>query len=137
VGLSRYRWNSERRFQGLLSLFDSLKAPIVVSDIDGRISYANRACCELVGRSLEELQALDFFAVFSEAGERGKRIEKYLAYFEEGKSPDQPMEINLGEQDDRKTYSANCTILAGRQEKVAGVANKLGKMGPCWHYSTP
>jgi hypothetical protein len=60
----------------------------------------------------------NFFAVLSVAGERGKRIEKYLAYFEEGKSPDQSMEINLGEQSDRKTYSANCTILMADKKKL-------------------
>jgi PAS domain S-box-containing protein len=118
VGLSRYRERAEKHLAGLLALIDALQTPIVVSDINGRISYANRACCELVGRSLEELQALDFFAVFSTAGERGKRIEKYLAYFEEGKSPDQPLEINLGEKDDRKTYSANCTILLADKKKL-------------------
>ena len=56
--------------------------------------------------------------MFSAAGERGKRIEKYLAYFEGGQAAGLPMEINLGKQNDQKTYSANCTILVADKKKL-------------------
>ncbi len=81
-GVSRYRERSEKQIRSLMSLFDSLRTPIVVSDRDGNITFANRACCELLGCSLQEAKDSTFFSLFSHPDHRGKSIEKYLGYFE-------------------------------------------------------
>jgi PAS domain S-box-containing protein len=118
VGLSRYLWNSERRFQGLLSLFDSLKAPIVVSDIDGRIEFANQACCQLVGVDLQELQKKDFFQVFAVSGELGKYIDRYLALFGTGPNEGAELEINLGSKGSERIYHATCSLIVEGKRKL-------------------
>lgn len=81
-GVSRYREMAEKQIRSLELLFDSLRTPIVVSDRDGNITFANRACCELLECSLQEAQDSTFFSLFSHPDHRGKSIEKYLDYFE-------------------------------------------------------
>jgi len=108
VGLSRYRQESDRKLEGLLALFDSLKTPIVVSDIDGNINFANRSCCELLGRSAEEIKDTSFFSVFTQPDQRGQSIERYLKFFEI--SPGQSSSMNVSVQNGTGEFirSANC-----------------------------
>lgn len=82
VVLSRYRSDAEQRLHGLLSLFDSLKTPIVVSDADGNMTFANRACCDLLGLSATEIKDTNFCSVFTQPGQRGRGIENYLKLFD-------------------------------------------------------
>jgi PAS domain S-box-containing protein len=111
VGLSRYRWDSERRLAGLLALFDALKTPIVVSDIDGNIKFANRACCELLGRSAEEMKDTNFFSVFSQPDRRGQSIEDYLKRFDPDGNPSASMSVSIQHGDGEKTLRANCVTM--------------------------
>jgi PAS domain S-box-containing protein len=111
VGLSRYRWDSERRLAGLLALFDALKTPIVVSDIDGRITFANHACCELLGRNLAEIKATNFFSVFAHPEERGKSIELYLKLFESSPAAKSAMTVKVREPAKDSTLQATCSLL--------------------------
>jgi PAS domain S-box-containing protein len=108
VGLSRYRWDSERRLEGLLALFDSLQTPIVVSDIDGNIKFANRACCELLRRSAEEIKDTNFFSVFSQPDRRGQSIEHYLKFFEKDPGKSSSMTVSIQKADGEMQRSANC-----------------------------
>ena len=82
VALSRYRIGSEERLRGLLSLFDSLKTPIVVSDSDGHVTFTNRAWCDLLGRIPTEIEEANFYSVFTEPDQRGRGIETYLKMFD-------------------------------------------------------
>ncbi len=111
VGLSRYRWDSERRLEGLLALFDSLQTPIVVSDIDGNIKFANRACCELLGRSPEEIKDTNFFAVFSQPDRRGQSIEDYLKRFDENANQSTAMAVSVQNAAGGKVLRANCVSM--------------------------
>ena len=108
VGLSRYRWDSERRLEGLLALFDSLQTPIVVSDIDGNIKFANRVCCELLGRSAEVIKEMNFFSVFTQPDQRGQAIERYLKLFDSEINRSSSFTVSVQKQGGEATRSANC-----------------------------
>jgi len=111
VGLSRYRWDSEQRLQGLLALFDSLQTPIVVSDVDGNINFANRACCELLGRSVEEVKEANFFSVFTQPDQRGKSIERYLKMFDLQPDRNATMTVSVPVGSNSRELAATCSIL--------------------------
>lgn len=118
VGLSRYRYNSERRLEGLLGLFDSLQTPIVVSDVDGNIKFANKACCELLGRSAEVLKEMNFFSVFSQPDQRGQAIERYLKLFDRGNNQSSSMAVSVQNEDGEMTRSANSFSMAWDAQKL-------------------
>jgi PAS domain S-box-containing protein len=118
VGLSRYRWDSERRLEGLLTLFDSLQTPIVVSDIDGNIKFANRACCELLGRSADEIKDTNFFAVFSQPDRRGQSIEDYLKRFDKNANQSAPMTVSIQSPAGVKVLRANCVSMQWDHQRL-------------------
>ena len=118
VGLSRYRWDSERRLEGLLALFDSLQTPIVVSDIDGNIKFANRACCELLGRSAEEIKDTNFFSVFSQSDRRGQSIEDYLKRFDPDANPSAIMSVSIQKAGSEMSRNANCFTMEWDKQKL-------------------
>ena len=118
VGLSRYRRDSERRLEGLLGLFDSLKTPIVVSDIDGNINYANRSCCELLGRDAAEIKDSNFFSVFSQPEQRGKSIEYYLKFFENPANQSSFMAVSIQQAGGETSRGANCFIMPWDDKKL-------------------
>ena len=118
VGLSRYRWDSQRRLEGLRALFDSLKPPIVVSDIDGNIKFANRACCDLLGRSAEEIKDTNFFTVFSQPDRRGQSIEDYLKRFDQGANQSASMSVSIQNANGEKTLRANCVTMQWDHQRL-------------------
>jgi PAS domain S-box-containing protein len=118
VGLSRYRWDSERRLEGLLALFDALKTPIVVSDIDGNIKFANRACCELLGRNPDELKHTNFFSVFSQSDRRGQSIEDYLKRFDPDANPSAIMSVSIQKAGSEMSRNANCFTMEWDKQKL-------------------
>jgi PAS domain S-box-containing protein len=118
VGLSRYRRDSERRLEGLLALFDSLQTPIVVSDIDGNIKFANRACCELLGRSAEEIKDTNFFSVFSQPDRRGQSIDDYLKRFDQGANQSASMLVSIQHGGGEKTLRANCVTMQWDHQRL-------------------
>jgi len=118
VGLSRYRWDSERRLEGLLTLFDSLQTPIVVSDIDGNIKFANQACCELLNRGAAEIKDMSFFSVFSQPDQRGQSIESYLKLFEKETGKSSSMTMNVQQADGELVRSANCFTMDWEKRKL-------------------
>ena len=118
VGLSRYRRDSERRLEGMLALFDSLQMPIVVSDIDGNIKFANRACCELLGRSAEEIKDTNFFAVFSQPDRRGQSIEDYLKRFDQDANQSAPMSVSIQNAAGEKVLRANCVSMQWDHQRL-------------------
>ena len=112
VGLSRYRWDSERRLAVLLGLFDALKTPIVVSDIDGNIKFANRACCELLGRTAEELRDTSYFSAFAQPDRRGQAIEHYLTCFSDGIGRNSSMSVSFHRGSNQQQCIAHCFTMA-------------------------
>jgi PAS domain S-box-containing protein len=118
VALSRYRWDSERRLEGLLALFDSLQTPIVVSDIDGHIRFANRACCELLGRGAKEIKDTNFFAVFSQPDRRGQSIEDYLKCFDQNTNQSTSMTVSIQDAAGEKMLRANCVSMQWNHQRL-------------------
>ena len=118
VGLSRYRWDYERRLEGLLALFDSLQAPIVVSDIDGNIKFANQACCELLGRSAEGIKDTNFFSVFSQPDQRGKSIERYLRFFDKAVNQTPSLTVSVQKAGGEMTCHAKCFTMEWDNNKL-------------------
>lgn len=118
VGLSRYRQDSDRKLEGLLALFNSLKTPIVVSDADGNIKFANQACCELLGRSAQEIKDTSFFSVFTQPDQRGKSIERYLKFFEIGPGHGSSMSVSVQNGTGELLRSANCFTMQWDKQKL-------------------
>jgi PAS domain S-box-containing protein len=118
VGLSRYRWEAERKMAGLLALFDALKMPIVVSDVDGNINFANRASCELLNRSFEQVRDANFFTVFTQPDQRGKSIERYLKMFEMQPVENASMTISVQGQSVEMQIKATCSIFPWDNRKL-------------------
>jgi PAS domain S-box-containing protein len=92
-GLSRYRLRSQIQVNSLVSLFEGLRTPLVISDVDGNINFANRSCCDLLGCTLQQAKDSTFFSLFSHPDHRGRSIEQYLGYF--GGEPSAEIEMTL------------------------------------------
>lgn len=118
VRLSRYRQESDRKLEGLLALFDSLKTPIVVSDIDGNINFANRSCCDLLGRSAMEMKGMSFFSVFTQADQRGQAIERYLKLFDRETNKSSSMIVSVQKESGHVTRSASCFSMSWDTQKL-------------------
>lgn len=118
VGLSRYRQDSDRKLQGLLTVFDSLKTPIMVSDVDGNINFANRSCCELLGRSAEEMKDTSFFSVFTQPDQRGQSIERYLKFFDSDPGRSSSMTVSVQNGTGELLRSANCFTMQWDEQKL-------------------
>jgi len=118
VGLSRYRQDSDRKFEGLLALFDSLKTPIVVSDVDGNINFANRSCCDLLGRSAEEMKDTSFFSVFTQPDQRGQSIERYLKFFDSKPGMSSFMTVSVQNGAGQLLRSANCFTMQWDEQRL-------------------
>jgi len=108
--LSRHRVTRERQLNNLLALFDSLGAPIMVSDGDGVINFANRACCTLLGHPLQEVREMSFFTLFAQPERRGKAIEHYLDLLasDPGTSADMMLATRNSGRD--AVFSARCSV---------------------------
>jgi PAS domain S-box-containing protein len=111
VVLSRYRSDAEQRLHGLLCLFDSLKSPIVVSDADGNLTFANRACCDLIGRSAAEIKDTNFYSAFMQSEQRGRAIENYLQLFHRPVDESFVMTIRMPGETPSEERKATCSIL--------------------------
>ncbi|MFM8717067.1 MAG: PAS domain-containing protein [Spartobacteria bacterium] len=118
VGLSRYRWNSERRFEGLLDVFDALKTPVVVSDVDGNVNFVNRACCELLGRDAAELKGTSFFSIFTQPDQRGQSIERYLKFFDKASGQNSSMVVSIQNGAGEMLRTANCFAMEWDKHKL-------------------
>jgi len=118
VGLSRYRQDSDRKLEGLLALFDSLKTPIVVSDVDGNINFANRSCCELLGRSAVEIKDTSFFSVFTQPDQRGQSIERYLKFFDSKLGLSSSMTVSVQNGGGEILRSANCFTMQWDEQRL-------------------
>ena len=66
----------------MLVLFDSLRSPVVVFDVNYHIKFANRACCELLSREAMDIQDTNFFPLSVNPDQRSQSIERYLHLFD-------------------------------------------------------
>jgi len=95
----------------LVALFDSLKTPIIVSDIDGNINFVNRACCELLGRDAAEIKDTNFFSVFSQPEQRGQSIERYLRLFQMVPRGKETIAVSVRSGSVERSIQATCSLL--------------------------
>jgi PAS domain S-box-containing protein len=109
--ISCFQASAIRQAQGLLQLFDKLGSPIVISDADGNITFANRACCELVGLGRREMMASTFSSLFSHPESRGRSIEQYLALFDPQQPPRSRLHLAVRGQEGYADLTGSCTML--------------------------
>ncbi|GAT31751.1 PAS fold [Terrimicrobium sacchariphilum] len=81
VAISSFKEYWENQFVNLLKIFDHIPVPLLVSDIDGAILFANRAACKILQTSLPEITSTMYFSLFSDQTNRGRQIEHYLSVF--------------------------------------------------------
>ncbi|HEY5792068.1 MAG TPA: PAS domain-containing protein, partial [Chthoniobacterales bacterium] len=81
--ISAYRLHLSAEVGNFIKIFDALPVPLVVSDVDGEIQFANGACCELLRLPLEQVTASSYFSLFSDSQNRGREISRYLELFED------------------------------------------------------
>lgn len=84
--ISAYRINLSAEAANYIKLFDALPIPLVISDIDGEIQFANEASCQLLQRPLDQVVSLNYFSLFSDPQNRGGEIARYLELFDDEKS---------------------------------------------------
>lgn len=109
--ISCFQEASVQQAKGLLQLFDSLRSPIVISDTDGNITFANRACCDLVGLSKQELMSSTFSSLFSLPESRGRSIEQYLSLFDSHQPPRSRIHLAVRDKDGYTNLTGSCTML--------------------------
>jgi PAS domain S-box-containing protein len=108
-GLSRYRLRAQTQVNSLVSLFDGLRPPLVISDVDGNINFANRSCCELLGCTLQQAKDSTFFSLFSHPDHRGRSIEQYLGCF--GGEPPAEIEMTLSLRGSARKVKSICSVI--------------------------
>jgi len=62
--LASTREVTRRQVTDFVSLLDALKTPVMVSDIDGAILYANEPMCDAIGREAEDVKDSSFVRHF-------------------------------------------------------------------------
>lgn len=109
--ISRFHELAKQQAAALMVLFDSLRTPLVVSDADGGITHANRACCELLGKDLGEVKDSTFSSLFTHPQLRGKSIEQYLARFDPGEPSSSRMRLAVRKGGGHVDLEAFCVLL--------------------------
>ena len=117
-GYSRRRNDAERQLGSLLAIFDALETPIIVSDADGIIAFVNRACCQLLGQTENELKDTNFFSVFAQPDVRGKAIDNYLKMFELSPGQTASSKVTVTQVGREKTLSTKCSLLQLEKSKL-------------------
>ena len=99
--------NASRQVEDLVSLLDALRSPVIVSDVSGRIMYANLSLHELVGRDLEMVPKANFVDLFGSAEARAAFLQEYLERFDNHNN-ESPLPLVT---QDRRSFLAYCSIL--------------------------
>ncbi len=119
VAVSVYRRNIARDLNSLLSVFDSLHSPLIISDVDGTIRLVNHACCQLLNLPAETIRDSNYFSFFTDPAKRGHAIQTYISLFEGATEPESLVTTLVfrfnGEQ---RNYSAHIGLLVLGQQKL-------------------
>lgn len=108
--LSSTKESARRQVAELVSLLDALKTPVLVTDIDGMVMFANHPTCQLLGHDTQSLKNKNFFTLFATKEARGKAVERYLALFN-SKTKQGSMQVMVSTPDGvTADYLANCSI---------------------------
>jgi PAS domain S-box-containing protein len=75
----QYRLNQSNT--GLIHMLEEIPSPVITSDQDGRIYFANRSAAVIAGLSAKELHGMLFFDLFADKDRQGATIADYLRRF--------------------------------------------------------
>lgn len=92
--LRRFRQISVEQDQ----IIGSIPDPLVTTDSNGRIIFANNTLLELTGFKSSELIGQNFFDMFAPVGTQGAAISNYIQILE-GKNVEKPLHLKIREQD--------------------------------------
>lgn len=109
-GLARTRENARSQVSDLVSLLDALHSPVVVSDVDGRILYANAAMHETLGRDLEMVPDANFLELFGPRGEDPAFLQEYLERCD-GRNTTEPLRLAVRDRQQVRNFDADCSVL--------------------------
>ena len=108
--LSSTKESARRQVAELVSLLDALKTPVLVTDIDGMVMFANQPACQLLGHDTQSIKNKNFFTLLGTKEARGKAVERYLALFN-SKTRQGSMQVTLGTPDGAPAdYRAECSV---------------------------
>jgi len=109
--LSSTRDSARRQVAELVSLLDALKTPVLVTDIDGMVMFANQPCCELLAEDTQSIKNKNFFTLFGSEDPRGKAVEKYLGLYSKSQNRGS-LQLTIGTPSGAaKHCHADCSIL--------------------------
>lgn len=89
----------------------SLLVDLLLSGVGGNLKSVNRSCCDLLGRSAEEVKGLKFFSVFSQLDQRGQSIERYLGSFKQQPSRTSSMTVRVQDAPTESERNATCCAM--------------------------
>ena len=110
-GLARGREKARKQIRDLVSLLDALRNPVMVSDIDGLVLYANRHCCEILGQTDRDVIHANFFSLFGFTEPISKTVEKYVTIFFQTANHHSPIKLEINALGEAKWYEADCSVL--------------------------
>jgi PAS domain S-box-containing protein len=99
-------------------LVDNAAAGVATADIDGRITFANRALCALSGYTEDELLGRHF-SEFVPPGDLGNMLERFGVVFDGGRE-DRAMEFRLVRKDGRVVHCFTSPTVANAGGEAAG-----------------
>lgn len=79
--LAVHRVRLEKSYKALFNVVSSLPLAVIVSDISGNILLMNQAAEKLLHDRFHDLVGLSFFSTFTNPGDQGQAIAKYISYF--------------------------------------------------------
>ena len=108
--LSSTKESARRQVEELVSLLDALTTPVLVTDIDGMVMFANQPCCDLLGEDTHSIKNKNFFTLLGTKEARGKAVERYLALFSD-KIRQGSMQVTITKPHGAPTdYRAACSV---------------------------
>jgi PAS domain-containing protein len=122
--LARSRDTARRQVTDFVALLDALRTPVLVSDIDGTILYANEPMCDATGREAEDVKDSSFVRHFSFGSSLSDDLDQYTDLFL-GKSEAGRTKENLSLRSGNMSYSADCSVL-----EIGGITYLLIQLEP-------
>jgi len=122
--LARTRDAARRQVTDFVALLDALRTPVLVSDIDGTILYANEPMCDAIGREAEDVKNSSFVGHFFFGSSLSDDLDQYTDMFL-GKSEAGRTKKNLSLRSGNMSYSADCSVL-----EIGGITYLLIQLEP-------
>jgi PAS domain-containing protein len=122
--LARSRDTARRQVTDFVALLDALRTPVLVSDIDGTVLYANEPMCDAIGREAEDVKDSSFVRHFSFGSSPSDDLDQYTDMFL-GKSEAGRTKETLSLRSGNMSYNADCSVL-----EIGGIPYLLVQLEP-------